>query len=123
MPNIFCCQMNLFILINYTTGGPSLYSSGKKNLSEISFRLISFRFVHCFIREVSYEISCLMHNHIFMWARELRGSRTKYRLGSCEISYEISFGILQDFVRDIVSYFARFHTRYCLGFCEVSYEI
>ena len=63
-------------------------SSGKKNFPR--YRFVSFRFVHCFICEISYEISCLMHNHIFIWARELTTSRTKYRLGFCEISYELS---------------------------------
>ena len=36
----------------------------------------------------------------------------RYRLGFCEISYEISFGILRDFVRDIVWDFARSRTKY-----------
>ena len=36
--------------------------------------------------------------------------------------YEILFGILQDFVRDIVWDFARFCMRYRLGFCEISYK-
>ena len=64
-----------------------------------------------------------MHNHTFMWARELTRSRTKYRLGSCKISYEISFGIckisyeisfgiLRDFIRDIVWDFVRSRTKH-----------
>ena len=36
----------------------------------------------------------------------------RYRLGFCEISYEILFGILQDFVQDIVWDFARSRTSF-----------
>ena len=64
-----------------------------------------------------------MHNNIFIWARELTRSRTKSRMGFCKILYEISFGILRDFVQDMVWDFARFRTRYHLGFCEISYEL
>ena len=96
-----------------------IYSSGKKNLSDISFRPVSFRALF-YLRDRVRDFVPHAYNHIFMWARELMRSRTKYRLESCEISYEISFGILQDFVRDIVWYFARFHTRYRLGFYEIS---
>ena len=39
-----------------------------------------------------------------------------------EISYDISLGILRDFLRDIVWNFARFCTIYRLRFCEISYE-
>ena len=53
-----------------------------------------------------------MHNHIFVWAQEFMRSRTKYCLGFYEISYKILFGILRDFVRDIV-----------WDFCEISYEL
>ena len=97
------------------------------------YRSVSFRFVHCFTCEISYEISCLRHIHIFIWVREHTRSRTKYRLGFWfrtryrlgfyEISYETSLGILRDFVRDIAWDFTRFRTRYHLGFCEISYEI
>ena len=53
-----------------------------------------------------------MHNHIFIWARKLMRSRTRYRLGFYEISYEISLGILQDLVRDIILDFARSRTNF-----------
>ena len=70
---------------------------GIKNFPSI----VSSRFVSCiFICEISYDISCLVHNHIFIWARELTRSRMKYhlefllrtrnRLGFGEISYEFS---------------------------------
>ena len=72
----------------------SRYSSRKKNFPR--YRLVSCIVLVC---NISYEISCLMHNNIFMWARELMRSRTRYRSGFCEISYKISFWILQDFVR------------------------
>ena len=53
-----------------------------------------------------------MHNHIFVWAQEFMRSRTKYCLGFYEISYEILFGILRDFVQDIVWDFARSRTNF-----------
>ena len=59
------------------------------------------RFVSCIvICEISYEISCLMHNHIFIWRENSR-----------------------DLVRNIVWDFARFRMRYRLEFCEISYEL
>ena len=36
----------------------------------------------------------------------------KCHLGFCEISYDISFGILRDFIRDIIWDFARSRTKY-----------
>ena len=71
----------------------SRYSSGKKNFPR--YCLVSCIVLVC---NISYEISCLMHNNIFMWARELTRSRMRYCLGFCEISYEISIWVLQDFV-------------------------
>ena len=74
---------------------------GKRNF--LRYHFVLFCFVPCstVFCDISYEISCLMHNSIFMWARELTRSRTRY-LGFCEILYKISFGILRHFVRDIV---------------------
>ena len=83
----------------------------KKTSSDISFRPVSFRALF-YLRDRVRDFVPHAYNHIFMWARELMRSRTKYRLESCEISYEISFGD-----------FARFRTRYRLVFCEISYKI
>ena len=94
---------------------------GEKNFPR--YRFVSSRFMHCFICEISYVISCLMRNHIFISRESSRDLvrnivwdfsrfRTRYRLG-----------FLRDFVRDIVWDFTRFRTRYRLGFYEISYEI
>ena len=67
-------------------------------ISEISFRIVSFRALFYFA------ISC-----------------TRFR-ASCIIIYSCVHESSRDLVRDIVRNFARFCTIYCLGFCEISCE-
>ena len=80
---------------------------GNKTFQDI----VSYHFVSCLVLfcDILYEISCLMYNHVFMWVRELTRSHMRYLLGFCEIlyeicleffeiSYKISFGVLQDLV-------------------------
>ena len=62
------------------------YSSGGKKLSEISFRIVSFRALFYFaISRTRFRASCIIKYSC--------GARTH------EILYEISFGILRDLVR------------------------
>ena len=78
----------------------------QKDYRQIIYNLYSSRY--CFVLyivlvcDISYKILCLMHNYNIIIHVGTRAH---------EISYKVSFGILQDFV-----------PVYPLGFCEISYE-
>ena len=100
---------HIFETTQKTLGTPLSYSSGKKTFWDI----VLCHFISCivlFARShagscasciIIYSCGCksswdLVWNVIWDFAR----FRTIYRLGFCEISYEISFGILRDLVQN-----------------------